>query len=230
MKVLIDVGNTSLKVALQQEGELSFCHVTNIPWQSVNELIYACVGKSELLDEQLVIAKHYHIPCFEAAVTKQLGGLLCGYENVSNLGIDRWIALIACYTLFPNKACIVIDAGTATTIDVLTPDGQHLGGWIIPGLDLMTSSLTQNTQRVFDDNTTQFVAELGTNTPNGLKNGALMATLGAIEQAKLQLTAQNPTIIFAGGYGKMLSEHFQGGIFDEMLVMKGLNYWRNLTQ
>ncbi|WP_352284776.1 type III pantothenate kinase, partial [Pseudoalteromonas sp. Q18-MNA-CIBAN-0097] len=78
------------------------------------------------------------------------------YEHVGNLGIDRWLALIAGFTLYPNTACIVVDAGTATTIDVLDSEGLHLGGWILPGLDLMTSSLTQNTQRVFDDGKTPF--------------------------------------------------------------------------
>ena len=98
----------------------------------------------------------------------------------------------------------------------------------------MTSSLTQNTQRVFDDEKTPFENQLGKNTPNGLKNGALVATIGAVEQAKLHLGVQNSTktvqIVFAGGYGALLQQQFEGSIFDSLLVMKGLNFWRDLSK
>ena len=234
MRLLIDVGNTSLKAVLWDNEQAQPADINNLPWLQITEVIYACVGRSDLLNDILTQAASNNITCFEAKVTKTLGDLVCAYEHVGNLGIDRWLALIAGFTLYPHKACIVVDAGTATTIDVLDNEGKHLGGWILPGLDLMTSSLTQNTQRVFDDGKTPFTNELGKNTPNGLKNGALVATIGAIEQAKLNLTAQKteqaPQIIFAGGYGSLLQQQFAGSIFDSLLVMKGLNYWYELTE
>ena len=219
---------------LWQDGQTQPADINNLPWLQVTEVIYACVGRSDLLNNILAQAASNNIICFEAKVTKTLGDLVCAYEHVANLGIDRWLALIACFMLYPNKASVVVDAGTATTIDVLDNEGKHLGGWILPGLDLMTSSLTQNTQRVFDDGKTPFTNELGKNTPNGLKNGALVATIGAIEQAKLHLTAQKTEqkvrIIFAGGYGSLLQQQFEGSIFDPLLVMKGLNYWYQLKK
>ncbi|MDN3488583.1 MULTISPECIES: type III pantothenate kinase [unclassified Pseudoalteromonas] len=230
MRLLIDVGNTSLKAVLWENGQIQPCDINNISWQQITVVIYACVGRSELLKQLLAQAKTYNIDCFEATVSSELSGLRCAYQQVGNLGIDRWLALISGYTLYPNMAAIVVDAGTATTIDVLNNDGQHLGGWILPGLDLMTSSLTQNTQRVFDDENTPFANELGKNTPNGLKNGALVATIGAIEQARLHLNTKNSLLIFAGGYGQLLQGHFSQSIFDPMLVMKGLNYWYELAK
>ncbi|WP_338411360.1 pantothenate kinase [Pseudoalteromonas nigrifaciens] len=230
MKLLIDVGNTSLKAKLWQSEQVQACDLNNLPWHAITHVIYACVGRSELLNTILAQAAFNSISCFEAKVTKTLGGLTCAYEHFNNLGIDRWLALIASFTLYPNKACIVVDAGTATTIDVLNCDGQHLGGWILPGLDLMTRSLTQNTQRVFDDENTPFSNQLGKNTPNGLKNGALVATIGAINQAKPYLNDKNTQIIFAGGYGALLQQQFKASIFDPMLVIKGLNYWYELDE
>jgi type III pantothenate kinase len=230
MKLLIDVGNTSLKAALFNNDAIYACNIKEAPWGTVTEVIYACVGKSELLDEVIRIAKAHKVPCFQATVSNELAGLKCAYEQVNNLGIDRWLAIIACFKLYPATACIIIDAGTATTIDVLNTHGEHLGGWILPGLDLMTSSLTSNTQRVFDDELTEFEKKLGKNTPNGLKNGALVATIGAIEQAAQQIAEQNLSIVFAGGYGQLLSHYFSSSIFEPMLVMKGLNYWRNLSK
>lgn len=230
MRLLIDVGNTALKAAYSNERNITSCNVNTLVWQQVTEVVYACVGKSELLDTLLAQAATLNIPCYEAAVSKQLENLHCAYEHYQNLGIDRWLALIAVYTLWPKQDCIIVDTGTATTIDVLDAGGQHLGGWIIPGLDLMTRSLTQNTQRVFDDETTQFSNELGINTPNGLKNGALVATIGAVEQAKLHLSNKNPQLIFAGGYGKLLQAQFPTAVFAPQLVMQGLNYWRELCE
>jgi type III pantothenate kinase len=234
MRLLIDVGNTSLKAVLWHNEQAQPTDLNKLPWPQITDVVYACVGRNDLLNKILAQAATHHIACYEATVTKTLQGLTCAYEQVNNLGIDRWLALIAGFTLHPNKACIVVDAGTATTIDVLTSEGQHLGGWILPGLDLMTSSLTQNTQRVFDDEKTPFVNQLGKNTPNGLKNGALVATIGAVEQAKLHLGAKNSTqtiqIVFAGGYGALLQQQFEGSIYDSLLVMKGLNYWRNLSK
>ncbi|CAM4418144.1 type III pantothenate kinase [Pseudoalteromonas ostreae] len=230
MRLLIDVGNTALKAALCQQGEIKPCDVSALPWRQINELVYACVGKNEQLNGLLAQASAFQVPCFEAKVTKQLSSLRCAYQQFSNLGIDRWLGLIAAFQLWPQQDCIVIDTGTATTIDVLTAQGQHLGGWILPGLDLMTRSLTQNTQRVFDDANTPFANELGVNTPNGLKNGALVATLGAVEQAKLHLTNKKPQLIFAGGYGALLKAQFLDAIYDPQLVMKGLNYWYELSK
>lgn len=230
MRLLIDVGNTSLKAVLWQNAQIQPCNINNIPWPQITVVVYACVGRSELLNQLLAQAKTHNIACFEAEVSRVLGSLQCAYQQVGNLGIDRWLALIGGYTLYPNTAAIVVDAGTATTIDVLNSQGQHLGGWILPGLDLMTSSLTQNTQRVFDDANTPFTNELGKNTPNGLKNGALVATMGAIEQAKQHLNTQNYVLLFAGGYGGLLQTYFSQSIFDSMLVMKGLNYWYELAK
>ena len=228
MKLLVDVGNTSAKIVLCQAGQLTPCEAAHIPWSQVTQLVYACVGKSDTLHALLTRATELNINCVEAKVTAELGSLKCAYQQVSNLGIDRWLVLIAAYSLWPQQPCIIVDAGTATTIDVLDGSGQHLGGWILPGLDLMTQSLTQNTQRVFDDENICFSNELGVNTPNGLKNGALVATIGAIEQAKLHLPA-NPRIIFAGGYGMLLQQHLSSSDFDSLLVMKGLNYWHQLS-
>ncbi|MCQ8880123.1 type III pantothenate kinase [Pseudoalteromonas shioyasakiensis] len=230
MKLLIDVGNTALKAALSNDGNITSCNLASVAWDQISEVIYACVGNSEQLDTLLNHAMAQNIPSYEASVSKQLESLTCAYSQYQNLGIDRWLAIIAAYKLWPQQDCIIVDTGTATTIDVLNAKGQHLGGWIIPGLDLMTQSLTQNTQRVFDDDATPFSCELGINTPNGLKNGALVATVGAIEQAKLHLTNKKPQLILAGGYAKLLQKELPEAIYAAQLVMQGLNFWRELSE
>ncbi len=229
MRLLVDVGNTAVKAVLFKNHTYQLCELNAIPWSQVKELVYACVGSKELLKPLLVQAQQHLVPVFEAVVTAELATLRCAYPQFQNLGVDRWLVLIAAYVEYPHQNCIIVDAGTATTIDVLNNKGQHLGGWILPGLDLMTSSLTQNTQRVFDDQQSLFAMDLGRNTPNGLKNGALVATVGAIAQAKQRLHQSDCHLLFAGGYGKLLAARFEDAQFDALLVFKGLNYWYQLT-
>jgi type III pantothenate kinase len=229
MRLLVDVGNTAIKAVLYNQGCYKPCELNALPWPQINDMVFACVGSTELLAPLIKLAEQHKVTVYEAKVSAKLENLKCAYEHFTNLGIDRWLALIAAYVELPKQHCIVVDAGTATTIDVLNSEGEHLGGWILPGLDLMTTSLTQNTQKVFDDGQTPFAAELGRNTPNGLKNGALVATVGAIEQAKRHLNNENSCLLFAGGYGKLLAEQFAESEFDSQLVFKGLNYWLELT-
>ncbi len=71
-------------------------------------------------------------------------GVVNAYREPERLGADRWVALIAAHHACDGPVC-VIDCGTALTIDVLAPDGEHLGGLIIPGLALMRRSLIERT-------------------------------------------------------------------------------------
>ena len=70
----------------------------------------------------------------------QACGVRNGYESPEQLGPDRWAALIAARALEPGRACLVVNAGTATTVDALSAQGEFLGGLILPGVDLMRSA------------------------------------------------------------------------------------------
>ncbi|MEM7390107.1 MAG: type III pantothenate kinase, partial [Pseudomonadota bacterium] len=132
MKLLVDVGNTSIKAVLYDGKDYQSCELSNLPWSQIKELVYACVGSTELLKSLLAQAQQHAVPYFEAEVTAKLATLTCAYQQFKNLGIDRWLAVIAAYVEYPEQNCIIIDAGTATTIDVLNKEGAHLGGWILP--------------------------------------------------------------------------------------------------
>ncbi len=230
MKLLADVGNTAAKLALADlHGHIRGCTEQQIDWQSIEEVIYACVGKPEPLVALLENARQGGIPCVEAKVSAHLGHFRCGYANFATLGIDRWLAVIAAASAWPNENLVVIDAGTATTVDLINKEGQHLGGWILPGLDLMVTSLTARTQKVFDDENTPFHNEPGASTPAALKNGALVATLGAVELGKNHFGGEKVRTITAGGYGELLHRYLPQSIFVEQLVFEGLLKWRELS-
>jgi len=106
-------------------------------------------------------------------------GVINGYEQPGQLGADRWAALIGARDLHAGAA-LVVNCGTATTIDVLQADGRFAGGLILPGLELMREALYAAAAELPAARGT--VVALPRNTFDGMASGALFATVGAIER------------------------------------------------
>ncbi|CAM4060255.1 type III pantothenate kinase [Pseudoalteromonas byunsanensis] len=233
MRLLIDVGNTAVKLALAQQQAIKVISQNEIPWEGISEVLVAQVGKSDELAHYTAKAQQMNIPIVQAYVTPILGQLHCAYNQYQNLGIDRWLTVVACHYLYPKQDCVIVDSGTATKVDVLTASGHHLGGWILPGLDMMVNSVVSNTQKVFSDEQSPFTQQLGTNTPNAVKNGALVATLGAVYAgiASLKCDKRDLNVICAGGYGEFISQQLEcEASFHDFLVFQGLLFWRKNIQ
>ncbi|SFD42046.1 type III pantothenate kinase [Pseudoalteromonas denitrificans] len=231
MILLVDVGNTALKTALFDGKCIQICNFDSIEWQDINQVIYSHVATTEQLVRLLALAENKNIPCFKASVTANCAGVECGYENYQTLGIDRWLVVLACANelKYKNQDIIIIDSGTATTIDVVNHKKQHLGGWILPGLDLLVDTMASRAEKVFVDETTLFKTKLATDTPAALKNGCLVATIGAIQYA-LSLVKSKPVLVFAGGYGEFLQQEIKSqlehkAIYSNDLIFKGLLIW-----
>ena len=82
-----------------------------------------------------------------AAPGRFLGGVANGYDEPERLGLDRWLAVVAAYNLCGGP-CLVIDLGTAITVDLVGASGKHLGGYITPGLSLLRGQLIAHTRRI----------------------------------------------------------------------------------
>jgi type III pantothenate kinase len=165
-------------------------------------------------------------------------GLRTLYQDRSKLGADRWAALIGARALSSTNT-LVINAGTATTIDLLGGNGLHYGGWILPGLSLMQESLQQNTAQlplVVRDNKPEAQASFGSTTDEAIKGGCDAAQMGAILRAAyLAKTMNHPVerIWLDGGNAKILANEIKQ--FPELavlpvepiegLVLRGLWAW-----
>jgi type III pantothenate kinase len=160
---------------------------------------------------------------FVVARTEQCG-VRNSYENPSRLGSDRWAALIAAWKRF-GRACLVVNCGTATTVDALSNAGEFLGGLIMPGITLMQQSLKQNTAQLQDE-----VGQLHNfprNTSDAIYTGVIQATLGAIENQRVLLkklgTNEIVTCFLSGGAADKIEAHL--GMPTERvdnLVLEGL--------
>jgi len=231
MILLVDVGNTALKTALFDGTQISICSFESLDWSRIRSVIYSHVTTTHQLVNLLNVADRQNIPTFKAIVTPECAGVVCGYKNYQTLGIDRWLVVLACANEFTseNQDIIIIDSGTATTLDIVNHEKQHLGGWILPGLDLMVDSIASRAEKVFGDEKTPFIGEFGTTTPAALKNGCLVSTLGAIQYA-ISLLNNDPLLVFSGGYGALLKEKMQiqsnqKVIHSNDLIFKGLLVW-----
>lgn len=168
--LLVDAGNTCIKWCYLERNVISKqqCYYYND--QSPISLFSKIVSKKrEGCTKVLLVSVLGNMFNDKAAFISKT--LLLGFKNIKSkiclanvrnsyvepekLGADRFVAMIAAYHLVNNdienkKPCIIIDSGTATTIDAVDASGNHLGGMILPGLNLCQSSLLDNTQQLFD--------------------------------------------------------------------------------
>lgn len=122
-------------------------------------------------------------------------GVESRYEWPETLGADRWAALIGARGLVAG-ACLVVSAGTATTVDLLDADGVFQGGAILPGYELMRRALAGNTAQLLLAEGRY--AAPPRNTQDAIVSGCLHAQAGAIERLYRQLPTGAPCLLTGG--------------------------------
>ena len=146
-------------------------------------------------------------------------GVTNGYGRPDRLGADRWAALIGAWSILRGP-CLVVTAGTATTVDILRGDGRFVGGAIIPGLELMKRSLARNTAGL-PLARGRFSAE-PRNTADAIETGCLLAQAGAIERA-FATVEQGAACVLAGGAARRIVVHLGIPVrLVDNLVLEGL--------
>ena len=187
--------------------------ISNVAGPAIAEQIRTCVRENWGME-----------PCF-VPVTREWGGLVNGYAEIEQLGVDRWLALLAAWEMYHGFICVV-SCGTAVTIDIATAGGRHLGGLIIPGFELMQRSLNQATQGINATPTRDPILAPGTTTDACVSNGALYAISSLLDRVMDDLEAQHgaaPVLLLTGGdavpIGRCLSHPFR---LNPGLVLEGL--------
>ena len=147
-------------------------------------------------------------------------GVKSRYEAPEQLGPDRWAALIAARTLHPGP-CLVVNSGTATTIDVLSADGAFEGGLILPGVELMRFVLHEHTGRLPLQQGQ--IRTAPRNTVDAIESGCWQAQAGAVERMARTL-GRDALCIVSGGAGRVLTEQLHGTAcrYVDNLVLEGL--------
>jgi len=210
----IDAGNTRVKWGLfDAAGNLLetkaylYQELENAHFPTASRTIISNVAGKAAADA--IKNKLAHETDVEWLIAQQNAcGVFNGYDTPSQLGTDRWAALIGAWHL-KKSTCIVVNAGTAITIDALIAKNnraEFIGGLILPGFHLMQNSLHTGTAKLpkvsenFSKENLNFL--LGKNTKEAMQYGSVAAILGAITQVHLTVTKQtqqSPIIIVSGG-------------------------------
>ncbi|OFZ89012.1 MAG: hypothetical protein A2W21_01270 [Betaproteobacteria bacterium RBG_16_66_20] len=147
-------------------------------------------------------------------------GVKNGYERPEQLGPDRWAALIAARDLEPGRACLVVNAGTATTVDALSAGGEFLGGLIVPGVDLMRFVLHEHTGSL-PLQSGNFV-RTPRNTVDAIETGCRHAQAGAVERMHRALGGDGACLVSGGGGPALIERLDLPCRYVENLVLEGL--------
>lgn len=156
-------------------------------------------------------------------------GVVNGYQLVENLGADRWAALVGARAQFPGSNCIVVDAGTAITVDLLDQSGQHRGGVILPGVKLMFDSLGRARQLSSHADASLLKANALADSTQGAivagVNFSIQGGVNAVIQQQVQqinVKIEDLPIILTGGDASMIQLNAPYVHYAPLLVLDGL--------
>lgn len=242
MILLIDIGNTRIKWAqLDQQGlgvQSAAVHsawtredvhrallrdrpapdrvlISNVSGERMGALVRDAISDELGMEPEFVRA------------TAEAGGVRSAYSAPAKLGVDRWMAMIGARAIHKGLVCVA-SIGTAMTIDAVDANGQHLGGSIVAGPDLMIDALLRNTSdiavRALEGDVSESV--FAYSTLGAVKQGAVHALAALIDRSAVVLEQElgvAPTLLLTGGASNRV-EPFVYADFESVpdLVLRGL--------
>jgi type III pantothenate kinase len=240
MKLLLDIGNSSVNWASEKKSQFfsqgSFIYNKNNFENSLEKNISLTKNVSKILVSNVAgleisnslgswVKKHSSLELWQSCVEKKFKGLKTSYSETQQMGIDRWLSMVAGWEKHQSSLCVV-SCGTALTIDSVDSKGNHLGGYIIPGIDLMQKILIANTEKININIGNNPSIDYASDTKTAVNNGAFFASVSIIDRVVNKLLTElgsMPKCIISGGNAslvKPLLEHrFE---YEPNLVLRGL--------
>ncbi len=242
--LLLDVGNSRLKWGVSEDRHIR--RTGHISQQQIREqgltvltaklprrvdTIFASNVAGSTFATRLsgVLGMHCNAQVHFARSEREACGVTNAYRQPRRLGVDRWMAMIGAWAEV-ESACLVVDAGTAVTLDAIDDDGQHLGGQILPGVALMAEALAARTSDIpamqrRAASQERSVRMFATSTAAAVGHGAMNAVVGAIERAAWVMDEEgmSPSIFLTGGdSSRILKSLGEESLHRPHLVLQGL--------
>lgn len=240
MILQIDRGNTRLKwrlrknlsdiaqgAILNEQGYSSLADaLSGQPIQNI--LVVSVLGEEQDRLFTQWAEKKFGVTPRYAKTESVCAGVINGYYFPERLGVDRWLVMLAGFAR-AKSACVVVDCGSAITVDLLDRKGMHHGGYIAPGIAAMQRALSVSTQGVKVIN--EAVADELTparDTASAVSAARTAMIVGLIRQAIWQLSdldkdlTSPPMLLLTGGDGQSLVKFFDAALFVPDLVFEGL--------
>ena len=252
MLLALDIGNTKIKTGLfpisshSKEGKIFIHDYKNFSsektlQQYLKSTSFSYAAISSVVPEKTKLLKNFLTNEFSISpfvISKDSNfNLKIKYHTPATLGIDRICASEGAFLIYKNSAefgsydiktfLIIIDFGTATTINVISYPAKFIGGTIAPGIKMMSRALTKNTAQLPEFGLNDYKKIIGTDTKSSLASGVLNAAIGLIERVinnlKLEHGASKIKIFITGGNSKQLLPYLNFEYeFEKALVLKGI--------
>ncbi|GGZ83642.1 type III pantothenate kinase [Algibacter mikhailovii] len=235
MNLIIDVGNSFVKLAIFHKGVIKYkvtvelelvlkqLEVLSQAYGAIKGVIISSVGGLTKSDLE-AINKRYKVLLLDYQT--KLPFKNC-YKTPKTLGVDRLALVSAATKQYPSCNVLIIDAGTCITYDFKSDDNSYLGGAISPGINMRYKSLHNLTANLplLKASTPKYIT--GGSTEESIHSGVIHGVLseidGAIELYKLKYS--DLTVILTGGDAKFLSKQLKSSIFaNSNFLLEGLDY------
>jgi type III pantothenate kinase len=248
MLLSLDIGNTNIKSTFFRDNTLIDFIIHSkiddilkyIDNKSVNEIAVCSVNPStEKIIVENISKKGIHI--FLPNIKNKFN-LKIKYQTPDTLGMDRVCSAVGAYDLAINEKMILkshylitIDFGTATTINVVSSEGDFIGGLIAPGINTMLKSLNEKTKQLPLSDLVSYEGLIGNSTNSSILSGVVTSTIGMINEAVnhlSKLSNHTPPLIFVtGGNAEFILPHIKQKIYyEQALVLKGLKVIYDLNK
>ena len=245
MDILIDIGNTRVKwKAVSVEAGSETHHFLYQSTTFIKDVEKSLVGKintqishvyvSNVAGEEIKIkliqwfVDKFQVEPVFAQSQRKMHGLVSAYIHPEQLGVDRFLAMLGA-NVQSDEAAVIIDCGTAVTVDCVNTCKQFVGGVILPGISLMRNSLFQNAEALNVPIKEQNFTLFATDTDLAISSGTILAVTSVIEHAmkKLkELTGVEPKCIITGGDGELIRSQLSfEADYSPDLVLKGLSVY-----
>lgn len=232
MNLVLDFGNTLVKKAIFQNGQLlNFSVSENLDEEhfidpAVYKDVNACILSAVINYPPLIQERLKQIPHFMILDATTPLPILNNYKTPATLGKDRLAAAVGANNSFPNQNILIIDTGTCIKYDFVSAANAYLGGGISPGIAMRFKALNHFTARLPLVEWKNYEELIGTTTEecilSGVLTGAVEEVEGIINRYKAQYNSLQ--VIFTGGDHSFFEKALKNSIFaDPFLVLKGLN-------